>query len=84
MALWPYGRMAVWRPWSRQEVLRESVTRFSVFMKENDAKRARANKKTQEEIKQREAKAFFLCRFFLARDGGGGGGGGGLGWVVPR
>lgn len=40
----------------KQETLRESVTRFSVFMKENDAKRNRANKKAQEEIKQREAK----------------------------
>lgn len=38
----------------RQQNIREQVVKFDKFLRENDAKRARANKKASEEIKLRE------------------------------
>ena len=41
---------------AKQEALKEQVRKFEKFLKENDAKRVRANRKAQEEIKLREQK----------------------------
>ena len=41
---------------AKQEGLKEQVRKFEKFLKENDAKRVRANRKAQEEIKLREQK----------------------------
>ena len=41
---------------AKQEGLKDQVRKFEKFLKENDAKRVRANRKAQEEIKLREQK----------------------------
>ncbi|KAJ3101570.1 hypothetical protein HDU96_009928, partial [Phlyctochytrium bullatum] len=42
---------------SKQKQIRDRVTKFEKFLKENDAKRQRANLKAQSEKKLREQKA---------------------------
>ena len=41
---------------ARQEGIRDQVRKFEKFLRENDAKKSRANRKTAEEIKSREQK----------------------------
>jgi len=41
---------------AKQEAIKEQVRKFDKFLKDNDAKRVRANRKAQEEIKLRESK----------------------------
>ena len=41
---------------AKQEAIKEQVRKFDKFLKENDAKRVRANRKALEEVRTREAK----------------------------
>jgi len=41
---------------AKQEAIKEQVRKFDKFLKDNDAKRVRANRKAQEEVKLREQK----------------------------